>query len=160
VEYRDYVAGVVRRLFLTPASLRAGWRTAPTRAEIAKELARRGIDLDELAERTDLVEADAFDVLVHVAWSEPVLSRHERARRVRREYPDFFAPFQPKAREVLDRLLERYAVYGVDDLTDLWVLQLEPINEAGTIKQIADEFGGGQRLREAVGRLQSLLYAA
>ena len=160
VEYRDYAATVVRRLFPTPTGLRRRWRDAPTRAEIAAELRSRGIDLDELAERAGLPDADAFDVLVHVAWNEPVLTRYDRARRLRRDHAEFFRKFQPEAREVLDLLLERYALYGVDDLADLRALELEPVNELGTVVEIAERFGTAQRLREAVAEMQRRLYAA
>lgn len=160
VEYRDYTAGIVRRLFPTPTRLRDRWQTAPTRKVLAKELARRGIDLEELADRTGLSDSDPFDILVHLAWNEPVLTRYDRVRKVRREHAEFFDRFQSKACEVLDRLLERYAVHGVDDLSDFAVLRLEPISELGTVKQIIDEFGTGERLRNAVQELQRLLYAA
>jgi type I site-specific restriction endonuclease len=160
VEYRDYAAQVVRRLFPTPAGLRRRWREAPSRAEVADELRRRGVDLDELSERANLPDADAFDVLVHVAWNEPVLTRDERARRVRRDHGEFFRGFQPEAREVLDLLLERYAEHGVDDLADLRALELEPVNELGTVVEIARRFGTSDRLRRAVSELQRMLYAA
>jgi len=160
VEYRDYAARVVRRLFPTPAGLRRRWRDAPSRAEIAAALSSRGIDLDELSRRAGLPDADAFDVLVHVAWNEPVLTRYDRARRLRREHTDFFQRFQPEAREVLDLLVERYAVHGVDDLSDLRALELEPVSELGTVVQIADRFGTPQHLQDAVAELQRRLYAA
>jgi type I restriction enzyme R subunit len=160
VEYRDYVAQVVRRLFPTPAGLRRRWREAPARAEVAEELRQRGVDLDELGQRARLRDADAFDVLVHVAWNEPVLTRSERARRVRRDNGEFFRSFQPEARAVLDLLLERYAEHGVDDLADLRALELEPVNELGTVVEIARRFGSPDRLHRAVDELQRMLYAA
>ena len=159
-EYRDYAASVVRRLFPTPTGLRHRWRDATSRAVIASELRSRGIDLDELAERAGLPDSDAFDVLVHVAWNEPVLTRYDRARRLRRDHAEFFQKFQPEAREVLNLLVERYAVYGVDDLADLRVLELEPVSELGTVVEIAERFGTAQRLREAVAEMQQRLYAA
>jgi type I restriction enzyme, R subunit len=160
VEYRDYAAAVVRRLFPTPSGLRQQWRAEASRAVIAQELRSRGIDLDELAERAGLADADVFDVLVHVAWNEPVLTRYDRARRLRRDHADFFQRFQPEARQVLNLLLERYAMYGVDDLADLRVLELEPVSELGTVVQIAARFGTAERLHEAVTEMQRRLYAA
>jgi type I restriction enzyme R subunit len=160
MEYSDYAASVVRRLFPTPTGLRHRWRDATSRAVIADELRTRGIDLDELAERAGLPDSDAFDVLVHVAWNEPVLTRYDRARRLRRDHAEFFQRFQPEAREVLNLLLERYAAYGVDDLADLRALELEPVSELGTVVEIAERFGTSERLREAVAEMQQRLYAA
>jgi len=160
MEYRDYAAAVVRRLFPTPSGLRLRWRDATSREVVADQLRSRGIDLDELAERAGLPDSDAFDVLVHVAWNEPVLTRYDRARRLRRDHAEFFQKFQPEAREVLNLLLERYAAYGVDDVADLRVLELEPVSDLGSVVEIAERFGTSQRLREAVAEMQHRLYAA
>lgn len=77
------------------------------------ELAKRGIDAAELADRTGLVEADPLDVLVHLAWNQPLATRIDRARRVRKEHVDFFDQYRPEAREVLTRLLDKYAEHGI-----------------------------------------------
>jgi type I restriction enzyme R subunit len=84
----------------------------------------------------------------------------KRARRVRRDHGEFFRGFHPEAREVLDLLLERYAEHGVDDLADLRALELEPVNELGSVIEIARRFGNPDRLHRAVGDLQRMLYAA
>lgn len=160
VEYRDYVAEVVRRLCPTPTSLRHKWRAALSREEIAKELADRGIDLNELIDRTGLSDTDPLDILVYVAWNEPLCTRYDRVRRARRNNETFFARYQPQAREVLDLLLDRYAQYGLGDLTDLRVLELEPFTELGSVHEIVDRFGKADLLRGAMSQLQGLLYAA
>jgi type I restriction enzyme, R subunit len=160
VEYREHVANSVRHIAPTPAGLRRRWRNAAHRTEIWEELRRRAINRDELLDRVGLPEADAFDILVHLAWNEPVLTRLERARRVRRDHAAFFARFQSGAREVLDLLLERYAQHGVDDMADMHVLRLEPFEEIGGPQEFADRFGGGERLRKAVSELERLLYVA
>jgi type I restriction enzyme R subunit len=160
VEYRDYATRAVRRLFPTPTGLRMRWREAPGRAEIVTELRSRGIDLDELAVSTDLQDMDALDLLIHLAWNEPKLTRFDRARRVRRNHGGFFGSFQPEAREVLELLLERYATYGIDDMTDARALEADSVREFGTLVEIAERFGGPERMRAAVEDLQRLLYAA
>jgi type I restriction enzyme R subunit len=160
VEYRAYAAKAVRRIFPTPTGLRMRWRESPERAEIVTELRSKGIDLDELAARTGLQDMDALDLLVHLAWNEPKLTRFDRARRARRNSGDFFGSFQPEAREVLDLLLERYALYGIDDMTDARALEADPVGELGTLLEIADRFGGPERMRVAVEHLQRLVYAA
>src|SRR5439155_19948046 len=71
VNYSDYVANEVRRLFADPGDLRARWRTQEGRDQVVQALADRGIAFEEMAERTGLPETDPFDLLVHVAWSGP-----------------------------------------------------------------------------------------
>jgi type I restriction enzyme R subunit len=160
VAYEDYVAEQVRRLYPHARDLRARWRTHDGRDAVVTALAARGIDFDELAERTGLADADPFDLLVHVAWNGPLASRRDRAARVRREQRRFFEQFAPNARAVLDELLEKYADHGLDQLDDLHVLEVPPLSERGTPVEIARQFGGSEALRRAVDELQRLLYAA
>ena len=117
VEYREFVADTVRTLFPDPVNLRSRWRSRVGRHDVVETLARHGVDLGEVAERTGIPQTDPLDLLVHLAWSQPLATRRDRVRRVRREHADFFATHQPAAREVLAELLEKYAEHGIDDST-------------------------------------------
>ena len=160
IEYRDYVIDTVRTLFPDPTALRENWASGPGRHEVVEALASRGIEATELAERAGLGEADPLDVLVHLAWNQPLATRTDRVRRVRKEHADFFEHFRPEARAVMDELLTKYAEHGVDQLDDLAVLQVPPLSELGSPAELAARFGGVDELRAAVARLQDHLYAA
>ena len=160
VEYTDFVADEVRRLFPAAESLRESWRTPPGRAEVLDALALRGVDLEELAERTGVTDADPIDLLVYLAWNEPLMSRRDRTRRLRKEHAEFLDAFRPDARAVLDQLLEKYAEHGIGQLEDLRVLQVPPLTAIGSPVEIAERFGGPEALRQAITALQEHLYAA
>jgi type I restriction enzyme R subunit len=160
VEYREYVANQVRRLFTTPAELRERWRSHVGRQEVIDALEARGISFADAAERTGLADADALDVLVHVAWNAPVITRHDRVRRLRKEHRDWLASFVPEARSILDNLLAKYAEHGVSQLDDLRVLEVPPLSDLGTPVEIAARFGGPEALRTALVDLETRLYAA
>jgi type I restriction enzyme R subunit len=160
VEYRDHVADSVRALYTDPTDLRSQWTTRDGRRAVVDALRRRGVHEDELADRTGLAAADAVDILVHVAWNEPLATRGERARRVRKEHAEFFDQYRPEAREVLSELLEKYAEHGVGELDDLKVLEVQPLSELGSPVEIAFRFGGTSQLDQAVSELQRLLYVA
>ena len=153
IEYRDYVIDTVRRLYPDPITLRSSWASGPGREDVVEALAARGIDAAELADRAGLGEADPIDVLVHLAWNQPLATRTDRVRRVRKEHADFFEHFRPEARDVLDELLVKYAAHGVDQLDDLAVLQVPPLSELGSPAELAARFGGVEELRAAVARL-------
>jgi type I restriction enzyme R subunit len=121
-------------------------------------LKERGIELGHLAEVTHLPDADPFDLLVHVAYNGPLRSRRERAERLRKGKLDAFDYLKPEARQVLDLLLEKYNDHGVDQLSDLHILEVPPISERGTPVEIAKLFGGADKLREALNKLQEMLY--
>ncbi len=160
VEYSDYLAGEVRRLYPSARALRAAWRTRLGRGEVGAALADRGISMEEAADRLGLGDMDAVDLLVHVAWNGPTITRGQRVRRVRADRADFFELFVPAARAVLEDLLDKYADHGVSQLDDLRVLEVPPLDRHGSVVDIAGRFGGSERLRSAIDEMEDLLYAA
>jgi type I restriction enzyme R subunit len=160
VEYRDFVADTVRTLFPDAKELRSRWTSRVGRRDVIDALSMHGIDVEELADRTGLRQADPLDLLVHLAWNQPLATRGDRARRVRAEHAEFFAARTPVAREVLNRLLDKYTEYGIGQLDDLGVLEVPPLSSIGSPAEIAERFGSIGELREAVSRLGELLYAA
>ncbi len=160
VKYTDYTAECVRTLYHSSADLRNHWADPLQRAEILAALDERGISFDELATATGQQDADPFDLLCHVAFNSPLRTRRERAERLRKEKKDFFDEYGPTARAILDELLEKYAEYGAAQFELPNVLQVPPISEHGNIMEIAAQFGGPEKLREAITKLQTLLYAA
>ncbi len=160
VEYRDFVTETVRSLYPDPTELRSMWASRVGRQDVLDALAVRGIDPAELIDRTGLVEADPIDVLVHLAWNQPLATRTDRARRVRKEHAEFFVAYQPAAREVLGYLLDKYAEHGISQLDDPGVLQVPPLSSLGTPVEIADRFGSVDALRAAVSKLSELVSVA
>jgi type I restriction enzyme, R subunit len=160
VEYRDFVSETVRSLFPLPADLRSRWASRVGRHDVWDVLEAHGIDAADLMERTGLADADPIDVLVHLAWNQPLATRVDRVRKVRREHADFFSVYKPAAREVLTQLLDKYAEHGIDQLDDLGILQVPPLASLGSPAEIAARFGSPQALKDAVDKLAELLYAA
>jgi type I restriction enzyme R subunit len=160
VQLTEYTAEKVRTLYPTAAAIREHWADPEQRAEIIARLEERGIQFDELAAAAGQPEADPFDLLCHLAYNAPLRTRKERADRLRREEPAFFERYGPEARAVLDTLLDKYAEFGTAQFVLPDALKVPPLSERGNPREIAVLFGGGQKLREAVQELQTLLYAA
>jgi type I site-specific restriction endonuclease len=159
VKYTEYAADQVHTLY-SAAQLRKGWTVPEERAAIVRSLAERGVTLEDLARAANQPDADPLDLLLHLAWNAPLRSRRERADRLRKEQKAFFDPFTPTAREVLNDLLEKYAEHGVDQLDDLHVLEIPPVSNRGTVVEIAKAFGGTEKLKDAITKLQFYLYAS
>ncbi|HYK94343.1 MAG TPA: DEAD/DEAH box helicase family protein [Candidatus Dormibacteraeota bacterium] len=160
VQFSDYAGEKVRTLYPAAADLRVAWEDPTKRSEVIAALAERGIEFETLAEQAKQPDADPFDLVCHLAYNAPLRSRRERADRVRRDEQAFFEQYGPQARGVLEALLDKYAEHGTAQFTLPAILQVPPISEQGNVVEIAESFGGAARLRDAVGRLQSLLYAA
>jgi type I restriction enzyme, R subunit len=160
VQLTDYTGEQVRTLSRSANDLRSQWAQAEQRQTIISALDERGIALDHLAAVMQQPEADPFDLLCHLAFSAPVHTRRQRAERLRREQRAFFARYAPDARAILDAILDQYATYGPTELVLPDVLRLPAIARRGNVLEIAELFGGPERLREAVTELQMRLYAA
>jgi type I restriction enzyme R subunit len=159
VKLTDYTAEKVRTLCASQDELRARWADAGQRADIIQQLAERGIDFPTVAAQAGKPEADPFDLLCHLAFNAPVLTRRQRADRMKKQQAAFFGYFAPEAREILDDLLEKYASDGELQFTLPDVLKVRPISDHGNVAEIAQRFGGFEKLGDAVNKLQSLLYA-
>jgi type I restriction enzyme R subunit len=159
VKLTDYTAEKVRTLCASPDELRARWADAGQRADIIQQLAERGIDFPSVAAQAGKPDADPFDLLCHLAFNAPVLTRRQRADRMKKQQAAFFNYFAPEAREILNDLLEKYASDGELQFTLPDVLKVRPISDHGNVNEIIGKFGGADQLREAVGKLQTLLYA-
>jgi type I restriction enzyme R subunit len=160
VKLTDYTAEKVRTLCAGPDELRVRWADAGQRADIIGQLAERGIDFQQVALQAGKPDADPFDLLCHLAFNAPLLTRRQRADRVKRRQTAFFNYFAPEAREILNDLLEKYAVDGELLFTLPDVLKVPPISQHGNVAEIVGKFGGEDQLRNAVNQLQALLYAA
>jgi type I restriction enzyme R subunit len=159
VQFTDYVAENVRRLNLSVDYLERNWSLPEQRAEIIEQLRSRGIDPLHLAQVTHHPEADALDLLLHVAYNAPLVSRRQRTEKLLQKKQNFLNTFTPAAREILDILLDKYADYGIGEWENLTaVLSVPPCSEFGTPLEITERFGGPLQMRQAVNQMQKLLY--
>lgn len=157
VEYSSYAREVVRTLYPTLDDLRRGWSREERRAEVVRELGRHGLLFDELESRTGLVEADPFDLLAHVAWDMPPLSRRQRANNARAAHSAQIDALSAGARAVVETLLENYAERGIDEVSRE-ALRVPPLDAQGTPHEIVGRFGGPGTFRAWLDDLQDWLY--
>jgi type I restriction enzyme R subunit len=159
IKLTDYTAEKVRTLCSGLADLRSRWTNAGQRADILRQLAERGIDYATVAAQAHRPDADPFDLLCYLAFNAPVLTRRQRADRVKGQETAFFAYYSPEAQEILDALLEKYTSDGEIQFALPDMLKLPPISRHGNVNEIINKFGGTEQLRTAVNQLQALLYA-
>lgn len=119
-------------------TLRTGDKS--TREELLAMLEQKGIFIQELRQMDKFKNCDEFDILLSLAKGTQALSRTQRAKKANR----FLAELEPKARELLELLLEKYAQGGIDEL-DSSVFVNEPFASKynlTAIAQIFKEYGG------------------
>lgn len=159
VEYTDYTRDQVQKMFPSYDDIRSHWNSAQEREEIVESLEERGISFDHLLEVMKRPDADAFDLLCHVAYGTPIRTRKDRAEALSKKRIEFFIKYSQPAQEILREVLEKYVDYGIQQLGSTEVLKVPPINKHGNIIEIAEVFGGISQLRQALFELQNAIYA-
>ncbi len=160
VQITQHAAATVKTLYTDSEDLRRKWSDFEQRSAVVEKLEERGIDFDELAATAGKPDADPFDLLCHLAYNAPLLTRRERAEKLRRDKKDFFDQYGPEARAIIGELLDKYADHGTAQFSIPDVFEVPPISQHGNLKEIAAKFGGTEKLVEAFSKLQEYLYAA
>lgn len=131
------------------------WNNTEKKEELLEELAEQGIFLEALREEVGR-DLDAFDLICHIAFDMPPLTRKERADNVRKR--NYFAKYGEQARKVLEGLLQKYVQDGVVSIEDNGVLKLKPLSEMGSPVELVRAFGKKADYEAAVKELENELY--
>lgn len=153
---KDYTRKAVRRQYASLDAFMLLWTGAAQKRLLIEELAQHGIFLDALAEEVGRAY-DPFDLICHVAYDQPPLTRRERAANVRKR--NYFTKYGEQARAVLNALLDKYADEGLEPVESMDVLRVQPLNRLGTPIELVRAFGGRDRYLRAVRELEQELYA-
>ncbi len=154
---RDYSRKTIRKHFTSLDEFLRRWRSAERKESVIAELADEGLLLQPLLDEVGK-ELDPFDLICHIAFDQPPLSRRDRAKNVLKR--DVFTKYGEQARAVLEALLAKYRDEGVvTDLDNVKVLEIPPFNAMGTPFQLIKQFGSKAGFEQAVHELQRALYA-
>ncbi|MBZ0158483.1 MAG: DEAD/DEAH box helicase family protein [Alphaproteobacteria bacterium] len=152
---RDYSKRALKKHFVSLDDFLRRWNDTERKQAIIEELAAEGLLLDPLTEEVGK-DLDPFDLICHVAFDQPPLTRRERAENVRKR--DFFTKYGGQARAVLEALLQKYQDEGAASLDDPRILKIDPFDKMGTPIELLKTFGGRDGFEKAVHELQTALY--
>lgn len=153
---KDYTRQTVRKDYASLDEFLRSWNKADRKAAILHTLEQHGLLLEALADEVGK-DFDAFDLICHVAFDQPPLTRRERAEQVKKR--NYFAKYGEQARQVLEALVEKYADTGVENIEDIKILTLDPFKNMGSASELVSAFGGKQGYLEALQELEQNLYA-
>lgn len=156
-EYKEYSKKEVEKLGLTLDDLKNIWVEEGRRKEFLGKLKEHSVSPDALAKLLDREDADFFDILAHVAFDAPIISRDERAQAIEVRKQEFLSSLGQEAQPILLALLDQYRVGGIEDISKKEVFNLPKFQEVG-IEKIIDSFGGPEKARAAIEKLQTYLY--
>lgn len=154
--YKDYSRNHIRAEYSSLGEFLRSWKDAKKKEAILEEFAEYGIEMDNLAKEVGHDYGD-FDLICHVAYDQPPLTRKERANNVKKR--NYFTKYGDKARAVLEALLDKYADEGITTIESPRVLKLRPFDGMGTPMEIVNEaFGGKAEYEKAIHDLENAIY--
>ncbi|MCU1348978.1 MAG: Type restriction enzyme EcoEI protein [Acidobacteria bacterium] len=151
---RDFTRTAVKEHYASLDAFLVRWTSADRKQAVIDELREEGVLFEELREQVGH-DIDPFDMVCHVVYDRPPLTRRERADHVKKR--DVFTRYGDKAQAVLQALLEKYADEGVVP-DDLAVLRVQPLSELGTPVELVAQFGGKDGYLAAVKSLEAEIY--
>lgn len=166
---KDFTRINLQRKYESLDQFLQAWSGAARKAALVEELQHHGVLLDVLMEElaqekgqgSALAEADPLDVLLHVAYDQPLLTRSERAQRAKQklEGDGVYAKYGETARKVLEALIDKYADEGIFAIENNDILKVQPFSQMGSSVELMKSFGGSkQHYQAAMAQLAQAIY--
>jgi type I restriction enzyme R subunit len=152
---KDHTKEIIKEKFASLDDFLNRWNTAERKEAIITELQEQGVMVDALYDAVNK-EVDLFDLICHVAYDQPPLTRKERVNNVKKR--NYFTKYSEKAQKVLEALLDKYADEGISTLESVEVLRIKPFDSFGSPLEIINEFGSKPQYFNAVKELETELF--
>lgn len=155
--FKDYTRKTVQKQFTSLDAFTRKWQDSERKQAIIDELSEAGVIWEALSEEVGK-DLDPFDLICHVVFDQPPLTRQERADNVKKR--NYFTKYSDTAQTVLDALLDKYADAGVQEIESMDVLKVKPLDQLGNTMQIIKKgFGGKPQYQQAISELEAELYS-
>jgi type I restriction enzyme R subunit len=155
VSLKDHTKEIIKGKFASLDEFLIRWNNTERKEAIIQELQQQGVLVEALLEAVEN-NCDLFDLICHIAYDQPPLTRKERANNVKKR--NYFIKYGEQSRKVLEALLDKYADEGIENLESMEVLKVKPLNEFGSPVEIINEFGSKEEYLRAVKELETELY--
>jgi type I restriction enzyme R subunit len=152
---KDHTKEIIKGQYASLDDFLNKWNLSDKKEVIIKELEEQGVLVEALRDAVNR-EVDLFDLICHVAFDQPPLTRQERANNVKKR--NYFTKYGNEARKVLESLLDKYADEGVTNIESMDILKVKPLTDFGSPMEIIKQFGSKAKYLEAVKELEYELY--
>ena len=157
-QFMEMLFGKLPAFFKNEAELRVLWSAPDTRRKLLEGLAEKGFGGEQLAEMQKIIEAeksDLFDVLAHVAYAAPPITREERAADAR---VHITAAFNGRQQAFLDFVLSHYVSVGVEELDQEKLNPLLRLRYHNSIADAVADLGKPDEIGRVFAGFQKYLY--
>ncbi len=155
VSLKDHTKEIIKGKFASLDDFLNKWNNTDRKEAIITELQEQGVLVEALMEAVEK-NLDLFDLICHIAYDQPPLTRKERADNVKKR--NYFTKYGEQSRKVLEALLDKYADEGIENIESIEVLRIKPFDEFGSPLEIIKQFGSREKYFEAIKELEIELY--
>jgi type I restriction enzyme R subunit len=152
---KDHTKEIIQGRFASLDDFLNKWHSTDQKTAIIDELQQQGVLVEALYDAVNK-EVDLFDLICHVAYDQPPMTRKERANNVKKR--NYFTKYGEQTRKVLENLLEKYADEGITDIESMDVLKVKPFTDYGSPMEIISTFGSKKAYLQAIHELEVELY--
>jgi type I restriction enzyme R subunit len=157
-QFMEMLFGKLPDFFKSEAELRSLWSVPETRKRLLQALAEKGFGREQLTEMQKIIDAeksDIFDVLAHVAYALPPLTREERAVKAK---VVISTQFNSKLQVFLDFVLSHYVSVGVEELDQEKLTPLLRLKYHDSIADALADLGKPDEIGKVFAGFQKYLY--
>ena len=155
VSLKDHTKEIIKGKFASLDDFLNKWNSSDRKEAIIQELQEQGVLIEPLMQAVEK-NLDLFDLICHIAYDQPPLTRKERADNVKKR--NYFTKYGEQSRKVLEALLDKYADEGIENIESMEVLKVKPLTEFGSPLEIIKGFGSKEKYYEAIKELEFELY--
>ncbi|WP_218937153.1 EcoAI/FtnUII family type I restriction enzme subunit R [Bacillus toyonensis] len=152
----DYTKKNIQEEYATLDEFIRSWNSEDKKGIILSALKERGVLLEALREQQHLSDLDEFDLILHLAYDQPPLTKAERVNKVKKR--GYIYEYKDVAREVLEMLLDKYMNENISEIEGTEVLELNEFKKFGSPMKIVRAFGNKKKYLEAVKKLKDEIY--
>jgi len=159
-QFMEMLFGKLPDFFQSEEELRKLWSAPDTRSKLLQGLGEKGFGHEQLAEMQKIINAeksDLFDVLAHVAYALPPVTREVRAGHAR-VYIN--SQFNAKQQTFLDFVLSHYVSVGVEELDQNKLTPLLRLKYHDSIADAVADLGKPEEIGQVFAGFQKYLYQA
>jgi type I restriction enzyme R subunit len=159
-QFMEMLFGKLPEFFKNEEELRTLWSAPDTRAKLLQGLADKGFGKEQLAEMQKIIDAeksDLFDVLAHIAYALPPLTREDRAAKAK---VIISTRFNTKQQVFLDFVLSHYVSVGVEELDQEKLTPLLRLKYHNSIADAVADLGKPDEIGKVFTDFQKYLYQA
>jgi type I restriction enzyme, R subunit len=134
------------------------WNVSDKKAALISEMKKHGLLIDEIRKNKNYENLDDFDLILHLAYDQPALTKQERINNVKKRGILFKYKYQ--ARDILQALLEKYQDPGIhiEDLESPQLLDTPNFKKFGGKIKIIRSFGGKKQYSKMIKQLTNELF--